>query len=76
MRAREVWLAVILFAGMTFCLGACQNGKSAKAQITDPNTVFAQGGAHAAEAGGSPAHGGGRRGRGQSESQYPGVGNY
>jgi hypothetical protein len=66
---KEIWLAVILFVGMTFCFGACQNGKSAKSEITDPNAVFAQGGAASVETGGTPAHGAGRRGRGQSQSQ-------
>lgn len=73
MRRKELWLAAILFVGMTFCLGGCQNGKSAKSATTDPNAVFAQGGARA-EAGVTPAHGGGRRGRGQSQSQNPGAG--
>jgi len=71
MGRKGVWLAVILFVGTAFCLGACQSGKSAKTQITDPNAVFAQGGAHV-ETGGTPAHGGGRRGRGQFQGQNPG----
>jgi hypothetical protein len=72
MGRKEVWLVVILFVGTAFCLGACQSGKSAKTQITDPNAVFAQGGAHV-ETGGTPAHGGGRRGRGQFQGQNPGA---
>jgi hypothetical protein len=74
MDRKEVWLAVILFVGTTFCLGACQSGKSAKSEVTDPNAVFAQGGAHE-ETGGTPAHESGRRGRGQSQGLNPGAGN-
>jgi hypothetical protein len=53
---------------VTLCLGACQSPKIAKSQITDPNAVFAQGGAQAVS-GGIPSRGGGggRRNRGQSQ---------
>ena len=66
--------SIILFVGVTVCLSACQSGKSAKSEATDPNAVFAQGGARA-ETGGTPAHGAGRRGRGQFQGQNPGAGN-
>ncbi|HYY27937.1 MAG TPA: hypothetical protein VE860_08340 [Chthoniobacterales bacterium] len=73
MRRKEV---AILFAGITLCLGACQSPKTANKQYTDPNAVFAQGGAHE-EAGSTPARGGGRRNRaqtqpGQTQSQQTG----
>ena len=74
MGKKQVWLAVILSTGTTFCLGACQSGKSDKPEQTDPNAVFAQGGARA-ETGGTPAQGGGRRGRGQFGGLNPGAGN-
>jgi hypothetical protein len=53
---------------VTLCLGACKNPEPAKAQITDPNAVFAQGGAQAVS-GGTPSRrgGGGRRNGGQSQ---------
>jgi hypothetical protein len=75
MGRKEVWLAVILWVDTTFCLGACQSGKSRESEETDPNAVFAQGGARA-ETGGTPAQGGGRRGRGRLEGLNPGTGNY
>lgn len=74
MRRTEVRLATIFFVGLVFGVDACQNGESAKPAAGDPNAVFAQGGA-SAETGGTPAHGGRRRGRGQSQSQNPGAGN-
>jgi hypothetical protein len=61
------WLPGLLL--VTLCLGACQSPKPARSQITDPNTVFAQGGAQAVS-GGTPSRGGGgggRRNRGQSQ---------
>jgi hypothetical protein len=74
MRRNHVWPvratplnAAILFAGITLCLGACQSPKTAKQQITDPNAVFAQGGAHE-ETGSTPARGGGRRSRVQTQT--------
>jgi hypothetical protein len=74
MRRNQVWSvpatplnAAILFAGITLCLGACQSPKTAKHQITDPNAVFAQGGAHE-ETGSTPARGGGRRNRVQNQT--------
>ncbi|MBV8226706.1 MAG: hypothetical protein JO232_16125 [Verrucomicrobia bacterium] len=73
MRRNQVWLvratplsAAILFAGISLWLGACQSPKTAKQQITDPNAVFAQGGAHE-ETGSTPARGGGHRNRGQTQ---------
>jgi len=74
MRRKEVWLAGILFVGMTLCLGACQSGAPAKSQITDPNTVFAQGGMRA-DTSRTPARGAGRRSRAQSPGQNAGAGN-
>ena len=59
---RKKCLTFILLG--TLCFGACQSQKPA--QITDPNAVFAQGGAHA-ESSGTPTRGGGRRSRGQSQ---------
>jgi hypothetical protein len=50
----------------TLFFGACQSQKPAHSQITDPNAVFAQGGAHA-ESSETPGRGGGRRSRGQSQ---------
>jgi hypothetical protein len=74
MRRKEVRLAGILFVGMTLCLGACQSGAPAKSEITDPNTVFAQGGARA-DTSGTPARGAGRRSRAQSPGPNAGAGN-
>jgi hypothetical protein len=61
------WLPGILV--ITLCLGACQNPKPAKSQITDPNEVFAQGDAGAVSGGTPSSRGGGgnRRNRGQSQ---------
>jgi hypothetical protein len=61
------WLPGILV--VTLCLGACQNPKPAKSQITDPNAVFAQGGAGAVSGGTPSGRGGGgnRRNGGQSQ---------
>jgi hypothetical protein len=56
------WLSGLLL--IAFFLWGCQSQKPVKSQITDPNTVFAQGGAHA-ESSATPGHGGGRRSRGQ-----------
>jgi hypothetical protein len=61
------WLSGLLL--VAFFLGACQSQKPVSSQITDPNTVFAQGGAHA-ESSGTPGRGGGRRSRGQSQGVY------
>ena len=58
------WLSGLLL--IAFFLGACQSQKPVKSQITDPNAVFAQGGAHA-ESSATPGRGGGRRSRGQSQ---------
>jgi hypothetical protein len=74
MRRKEVRLTGILFVGMTLCLGACQSGAPAKSEITDPNTVFAQGGARA-DTSGAPARGAGRRRGAQSPGPNAGVGN-
>jgi len=74
MRRNQLWSvratplnAAILFAGITLCLGACQSPKTAKRQFTDPNAVFAQGGAHE-ETGSTPGGGGGRRNRVQTQT--------
>jgi hypothetical protein len=61
------WLPTVLLGAL--CLGGCQSPKPANKQITDPNAVFAQGGAQAVS-GGTPSGrggGGGRRNRGQSQ---------
>ena len=58
------WLSGLLV--VAFLLGACQSQKPVRSQITDPNTVFAQGGAHA-ESSATPGRGGGRRSRGESQ---------
>jgi len=75
MRRNQVWPVpatllntAILFAGITLGVGACQSPKTAKQQFTDPNAVFAQGGAHE-ETGNTPsARGGGRRNRVQTQT--------
>jgi hypothetical protein len=74
MRRKEVWLAGVLFLATTLGLGACQSGTTAKSQITDPNTVFAQGGARA-DTSGTPARGAGRRSRVGSQGPNAGAGN-
>jgi len=58
------WLSGLLL--VAFFLGACQSQKPVKSQITDPNAVFAKGGAHA-ESNATPGRGGGRGSRGQSQ---------
>jgi hypothetical protein len=64
MYMRKKCLTVVLLGTLFF--GACQSQKPTHSQITDPNAVFAQGGAHA-ESSETPARGGGRRSRGQSQ---------
>jgi hypothetical protein len=62
--ARAVGLIVL---GMITSLAACQSGGSSSsksAQITDPNAVFAQGGAQTSSANGTTGGAPSRRGRG------------
>ena len=62
--ARAVGLIVL---GMTISLAACQSGGSSSsksAQLTDPNAVFAQGGAQTSSANGTSSGAPSRRGRG------------
>jgi hypothetical protein len=75
MQIKEARWASMLLISITLYLAACQSTKTAKPQITDPNTVFAQGGAHE-ETGATPTQNGGRRNRGQNQTPGNGALNY